>query len=91
MPFEARDLPTAIWFQDEPVVGPFCRHCGYPFTMHSSDGLLCPATPNPFMGPICDCHRIEVVGVTSMVPDPAYVGRARRKRVTRNAQRIVKV
>lgn len=60
MPFEPRDLPTVIWIQDEAVAGPFCIHCGYPFSLHS-DKLLCPKVPNGILGPCCDCHHIATV------------------------------
>lgn len=60
MPFEARPLPQVIWVQDEPVVGPFCVHCGYPFSLHSPE-MLCPKLPNGFMGPSCGCHQIKSV------------------------------
>lgn len=89
MPFEARALPTMIELGGEMVAGPFCRHCGYPLSLHS-DNLLCRTQPNAVLGPCCDCHEIRRVTVTDLVPDPAYVGRKRRKRVTHEALRIVR-
>lgn len=71
MPFEPRPLPQVIWIQDEPVVGPFCVHCGYPLTLHS-DELLCPKVPNGILGPSCECHEIKSVETT------VKVGRQRR-------------
>jgi hypothetical protein len=90
MPFEARDLPTVVWIRDEAIVGPFCIHCGWPFSLHSHE-MLCPKEPNPILGPCCDCHEIRDVEVTRMLPDPAYVGRIRRRRVTVRVKRIVRV
>lgn len=95
MPFEARDLPTAVFFADgEIVVGPFCRHCGYPLSLHS-DELLCPAKPNIVLGPICDCHVVREVEVTEWVTDERRVrrtksGRPYRRRITHKALRIVR-
>lgn len=96
MPFEARDLPTAVMFADgEVVAGPFCRHCGYPLSMHS-DELLCPVAPNAIMGPICDCHEVREVEVTEWEVNHNTVrrtksGRRYRRRVTHKRQRIVRV
>lgn len=60
MPFEARALPTAIFLGEEAVAGPFCRHCGWPLSLHGP-ALECRATPNALLGPICDCHKVETV------------------------------
>ena len=60
MPFEARDLPTAIFLGEEAIAGPFCRHCGWPFSMHGPE-MQCRLTPNALLGPICDCHEIQTV------------------------------
>lgn len=38
--FEAREYPEAIWIHEEVIVGPFCVHCGNPFSMHGP-GLRC--------------------------------------------------
>lgn len=88
MPFEPRDLPTAVFLGDEVVAGPFCVHCGYPLTMHS-DELLCPKLANRILGPACSCHRIEPREVTMLVPPPT--GRGRRVRITRERLEIVPV
>lgn len=80
MPFEARPLPQMIEVGGEMVVGPFCRHCGYPFTLHGN-GLLCPAHPNFIMGPSCDCHEIRTVRVKrgrKFVDERRIVLRSRR-------------
>lgn len=60
MPFEARALPTAIEVGGEFIAGPFCVHCGYPFTMHGPH-MLCRRIPNPIMGPSCECHEVKPV------------------------------
>lgn len=66
--FEARPLPTAMWFGDEVVAGPFCKHCGYPLTLHRGDRMWCPRAPNAVLGPSCDCHEVgEVEGVKVIV------------------------
>jgi hypothetical protein len=77
MPFEALDLPSAIWLGDDVLVGPFCIHCGFPLAMHG-DGALCvryrtmmQAAILPY--PHCDCHRLVVVERTVMVPNPHTV------------------
>lgn len=62
MPFEARPLPEMIDLNGEIVAGPFCTHCGYPFSLHSPD-LLCPSIPNAIMGPSCQCHQIQTIDV----------------------------
>lgn len=90
MPFEPRDLPTVIWLRDEPIVGPFCVHCGWPFSLHNEE-MLCPKEPNALLPPSCECHEIRTVQVTKMVPDPAYVGRKRRRKVTAQVKQIVRV
>lgn len=58
MPFEGRPLPEMIDLNGEMVVGPFCRHCGYPRSLHSP-ALLCPVRPNALLAPSCDCHEIK--------------------------------
>ncbi len=87
MPFEARPLPQVIWVGDEAVVGPFCKHCGYPFSLHS-DKLLCPKIPNGLLGPSCDCHQIRSVETVVMVGGGP--GRRRQRRVGMRKE-IVKV
>lgn len=94
MPFEARELPTAVEVGGEFVAGPFCRHCGYPFTLHSPE-LLCPVRPNIVLGPICDCHEVQEIEVTRWQADPystrrTKAGRPYRRRVTRRELRIVR-
>lgn len=32
--FQARDLPSAIFIGEECIAGPFCFHCGNPFSLH---------------------------------------------------------
>lgn len=76
MPFEARTLPEVIWLGDEAVAGPFCVHCGYPFSLHSPE-LLCPLIPNVILGPSCQCHTIAPVQV-------------KRGRVTAREMRLVR-
>jgi hypothetical protein len=62
--FEARPLPMAIWLNEEVVAGPFCKHCGYPLTLHRTDSMWCPRAPNGVLGPSCDCHVIrEIDGI----------------------------
>lgn len=60
MSFEARPLPEMIEVGGEMVVGPFCRHCGYPLSLHGR-GLRCPTKPNMILGPSCDCHEVQTV------------------------------
>lgn len=55
--FEARDLPEMIEVGGEMVVGPFCRHCGWPLSLHGVRSA-CPDHPNAVLGPSCDCHAI---------------------------------
>jgi hypothetical protein len=62
MPFEARPLPEMIDLNGEIVAGPFCKHCGYPFTLHGPH-LECRLDPNGILGPACDCHTIRLVDV----------------------------
>lgn len=89
MPFEARKLPQMIDLNGEIVAGPFCRHCGYPLSLHS-DGIVlrCPRRPNGVLGPCCDCHEIRTVEVTEMVPNPRG---GRRTRHTFNRKYIVRI
>lgn len=63
MPFEARALPEMIEVGGEIVAGPFCVHCGYPFTLHGPS-LQCRARPNPILRPICSCHEVREVPIT---------------------------
>lgn len=56
--FEPRNLPTVIWLRDEAIVGPFCIHCGWPFTLHGPR-LECRRQVFTFLGPACKCHRVE--------------------------------
>lgn len=91
MPFEPRDLPTVIWVGEEPIVGPFCAHCGYPLTMHRGGDLACLKLPNPALPPpSCGCHTIKLVTAEVMEQDPAYVGRKRRRRRTIERHEIVR-
>jgi hypothetical protein len=65
--FLGRQYPEAIFFapdgeaQDEDcVVGPFCQHCGNPFSMHGPgsrcpNSILHPLFPNP----MCRCHGLQ--------------------------------
>lgn len=90
MPFEPRDLPTAIWLRDEAIAGPFCVHCGYPLSMHREGDLACRALPHPaFPPPSCTCHKIE--RVTREVMVDAGVGRKHRRRETVTRSEIVAV
>src|SRR3974390_1412704 len=36
--FLARQYPQAIWVGEQPIVGPFCQHCGNPFYVHGPNG-----------------------------------------------------
>jgi hypothetical protein len=55
--FSAREFPEVIWLGDEAIVGPFCRHCGNPFSLHGI-GSHCPnRVLHPvFPPPSCTCH-----------------------------------
>lgn len=63
--FLGRPFPEAIFLpgtadMDECIVGPFCVHCGNPFTMHGP-GLRCPnQILHPlFPNPSCKCHGLQ--------------------------------
>lgn len=83
MPFEARERPAVIWLRDEPIIGPFCIHCGHPLTTHSDGELLCPRLPCPVLPPSCDCHHIERVKATVLVPAPGVRKTRRRETIER--------
>lgn len=91
MPFEPRDLPTAIWFGDECIAGPFCIHCGYPLSLHGPE-LQCSRWAHPlFPKPACDCHRL-VRGVrVLMVPNTNTTRRRRDGSPIRMRQEIAAV
>lgn len=82
MPFEQREpnLPTAIMFMDGDVVGPFCRHCGWPRSMHGPN-LECRAYPNGVLPPSCDCH--EVVTETVKVKTGRRTWQDRQQQIIR--------
>lgn len=60
--FRGRALPEAIWIGDECIAGPFCVHCGNPFSMHGFD-LHCPdRVLHPvFPPPACGWHGLTGV------------------------------
>lgn len=61
--FAPRDLPEAIWIGEEIIAGPFCVHCGNPWSLHRADGARCPdRILHPvFPPPSCQCHGLAPV------------------------------
>lgn len=57
--FTARQYPEVIFIHDEPIVGPFCVHCGNPLSLHG-EGSVCPnRILHPlFPNPSCKCHGV---------------------------------
>jgi hypothetical protein len=45
-----RTLPEVVFVGDEPVIGPFCKGCGYPLGQHTGPRQICPPGINPLIG-----------------------------------------
>lgn len=55
--FEPRALPEAIFIGEEPIVGPFCVHCGNPLSCHGPRRRCPNVTLHPVLPPpSCSCH-----------------------------------
>lgn len=58
--FEGRPYPEVIWIGEEPIIGPFCIHCGNPWLSHSPTGRCLNYKVHPLVpNPSCDCHGVE--------------------------------
>jgi hypothetical protein len=48
--FTPMHLPTAVFINEDVILGPFCRNCGWNIDMHGGRTRRCPTDFNPLLG-----------------------------------------
>ena len=48
--WDPMDLPTAIWIDNDVIVGPFCANCGWTLSLHGGPNHRCRTETNRMLG-----------------------------------------